>query len=280
MRKFLIFGLLSLCFLAVLTVYQLLKFSDKALHITFCDVDQGDAIHIRTPNGDDILVDGGPNAKVLDCLSNHMPFWDRQIEAVYMTHPDADHFTGLIGVIKSYKINYFGTSNAPKATGVFEELNRQLEIHQIKKNFVYKGDRVRTKDGFTMTILWPTHEFINNPSQDTNDYSLVQKLEYGKFTVLLTGDVPSVYLNSIMPGLERLDVFKPPHHGSKTGVDEFTFQYVVPKYAVISSGRKNKYGHPNKQVIDVLSDNKIPYKNTATDGDIEIVSDGEKWWVK
>lgn len=272
--------MISLAFLICLYGYQLIKFSDNKLHITFCDVGQGDGIHIRTPEGEDILIDGGPDSKVLNCLEKHMPFWDRQIEAVYMTHPDADHLTGLIYVIKSYKVIYFGTSKAPKSTAAFDELHKVLDQKNIKVNYLYKGDSLKTKSGLKMNILWPTHEFAQNPSEDTNDYSLVQFFQFGDFTALFTGDVPHVYLNSIMPGIKSLDLFKPPHHGSKTGVDEFTFQHIIPKFAVISSGRENRYGHPNKEVLDILQGLKIRYKNTADEGDIEIVSDGEKWYVK
>lgn len=280
MRQNLIFLLISLAVLILYICYQLLKYSDNKLHITFCDIGQGDAIHIRTNEGDDILIDGGPGSKVLDCLSKTMPLWDRKIEAVYLTHPDADHLTGLIDVVKNYKIIYFGTSKAPKDTEVFNELTKALSQKNIKVNYLYRGDVLKSKKGFEIKVLWPTQQFINNPGEETNDYSLVQLLTYGKFKALLTGDVPSIYLNSIMPGIDHLDLFKPPHHGSKTGIDEFTFQHIVPHFAVISAGRNNRYGHPNKEVLQILEKYKVPYKNTANVGNIEIISDGEKWSVK
>jgi competence protein ComEC len=75
------------------------------------------------------------------------------------------------------------------------------------------------------------------------------------------------------------DVFKNPHHGSKTGVDEFTFQHTKPKLAVLSVGAKNRYGHPSPEVIQILKENNIPYIDTKS-GDVEVISDGVKWWVK
>ncbi len=101
--KYLSFSLilvLSVVWLAVIT------FPDNNLHIIACDVGQGDAMLLTYKNFQ-VLIDGGPNSKVLPCLSGHMPFWDRQIEVVILTHPEADHFIGLIDVFKNYKIKYF-----------------------------------------------------------------------------------------------------------------------------------------------------------------------------
>ncbi len=274
-----LFLLISIVFLGILTLYHSILLTDKNFHLIFCDVGQGDGILIKTPGGQDIIVDGGPSDySMADCLSRHLPFWDREIDAVYMTHPDADHLTGLVEIIRTYNVKYFGMSNAPKSTQVYKELLKALRDKRIPADLVIKGDKISTKDGFKLTVLWPTIEFSNSKSEETNDYSLVQYLTFGKFTALLTGDVASVYLNSIMPTIGHVDVFKPPHHGSKTGVDEFTFQHNKPQIAVISVGEKNRYGHPSPEVLKVLADNNIPYKDT-TGGDVEVVSDGVKWWI-
>ncbi len=103
-------------------------------------------------------------------------------------------------------------------------------------------------------------------------------MSYGNFDALLTGDLPSTYLNSIMPLIHKLDVFKPPHHGSKTGVDEFTFQHLVPKFAVLSFGYHNRYHHPAPQVLEILKKFHIDYKDTLK-GDVEVISDGKKWRI-
>jgi competence protein ComEC len=274
-----LFTLLAMLFLVFLYSYHLIRFSDKNFHLIFCNVGQGDGILIRTPEGHDIIIDGGPQENSLtDCLTRHLPFWDRDIDIVYMTHPDSDHLTGLIGVVKSYNVKYFGTPKVKKETGVYDELMALLENKKIPVDWLIKGDAIKIKTGFSMVIHWPTKEFAAGIHDDANDYSLVQKVTYGNFNALLTGDVASVYLNSIMPLAGTIDVFKPPHHGSKTGVDEFTFQHNIPRFAVISAGLKNKYHHPAPEVLNLLREAGIPYKDTMH-GDIEIVSDGVKWWV-
>lgn len=280
MRRNFSFLLISVVFLGILTLYHSITLSDKNFHIIFCDVGQGDGILIKTPSGQDIVVDGGPSDNsMVDCLSRNLPFWDREIDVVYMTHPDADHLTGLVEIIRTYNVKYFGMSNAPKSTEVYKELLRVLQRKKIPTDLVVRGDRVSTKEGFKMETLWPSVQFSNSKSEETNDYSLVQYVTYKKFTALLTGDVTSVYLNSLMSTIGQIDIFKSPHHGSKTGVDEFTFQHTKPKLAVISVGAKNRYGHPSQEVLKVLKQNNIPYKDTRL-GDVEIISDGVKWWVK
>lgn len=280
MRRIIVFFLLSLDFLLFSYVYHSTFKSDRNFHLIFCNVGQGDGILLRTPGGFDVVIDGGPQENSMTkCLSRHLPFWDRTIDAVFLTHPDSDHLTGIIGIIESYNVRYFGTAKAPKDTEVYNELMKTLERKKIKVEWVFRGDKVKVADGTVMTAHWPTVNFLQNPSDDTNDYSLVHLVEFGNFKALLTGDIPSVYLNSIMPTVGSVDVFKPPHHGSKTGVDEFTFQHRVPKLAVISAGKKNKYGHPHKEVIQVLEAKKIPYTYTF-ERDVEIVTDGQKWWVE
>ena len=280
MRRIAVICLISMCFLLFLSAYHLISYSDNNFRLIFCVVGQGDGILIRTKTGIDIIIDGGPKENSMTkCLGRHLPFWDRTIEAVFMTHPDMDHLTGLIGVAKTYNINFFGTSKAPKDTEVYKELVSILEGKKVKIENAFRGDQLKTNDGLVMKVEWPTMAFINNPSKETNDYSLVHLLEFGKFRALLTGDIPSVYLNSIMPTVGSVDIFKPPHHGSRTGLDEFTFQHGVPSLAVISAGKNNRYGHPHKEVIQVLDQYKIPYKYTF-EGDVEVISDGAKWWLK
>jgi len=280
MRRILLFGLLSIAFLCVLGAYHLIQFSDNKFHLIFCNVGQGDGILIRTPQGRDIIIDGGLyENSMTDCLSRHLPFWDRTIEVIYLTHPDADHLTGLIGVLKSYNVGYFGTPDAPKGTEVYKELMGLLDEKKITKHSILLGDGLKTKDGVTVSTYWPTSGFVDLKSEETNDYSLVQMVKYGKFHSLLTGDIPSTYLNSIMPQINYIDVFKPPHHGSKTGIDGFTFQHIVPRYAVLSYGYHNRYHHPSPDVLSILKKYNIPYKDTLK-GDVEILSDGQKWSVK
>lgn len=281
MRRIFQFILISSLFLLGIFIYHSIAFSDKNLHLIFCNVGQGDGIFVRTPSGADIVIDGGPESgKMVGCLSRHMPIWDRTIEAVFLTHPDADHLNGLIPIIQTYSVKYFGTSKVPKESIGFAELMKSLRSKKVKVNYVFDGDEIRSKDGFDIKTFWPTEEFVNGIAQrDDNYYSLIQKISYGKFHALLDGDSPYQVLDPVMNSIDSLDIFKPAHHGSKTGTHEFTFRHLVPRLAILSFGLNNRYHHPSPEVLSLLTKYNIPYKNTLK-GDVEIVSDGKSWWVK
>src|SRR3989344_406066 len=154
-KKIVIVGSISFFFLGVFFVYQSLKFNDGKLHVVFCDVGQGDAVFIRTPKGSDILVDGGPNDSVLSCLANNMPFWDRDLELVISTHPDADHSTGLVSVIKRYSVLSFAMANMERSTNVFKELIKSLDEKNINRKFLKEKDRFVLTDDLILETEWP-----------------------------------------------------------------------------------------------------------------------------
>lgn len=201
-----------------------------------------------------------------------MPFWDREIELVFATHPDADHITGLVDVIKSYSVKSFNTVDASKNTAIFNALEAQIRDKKIPYRKVFAGDSFSFSDGVRLETKWPQKGF---KSTDSNEYSLVQLLKFGNFDLLLTGDITYQILNSLDLASESIEVFKLPHHGSKTGVDDLTFQKVRPRLAIISAGKNNPYHHPHPSVLSLLRKYKVAYKRTDIDGSIEIVTDGQ-----
>lgn len=253
--------------------YQSANLSDKTLlHIIFCDVGQGDGILIRTPSGADIVVDGGPqNGKMAACLAKYLPFWDHDIELMFATHPDADHIGGLVDVIESYTVKSFDTSGETKETNVFKKLNSLITEKKIPARIIATGDKFTFSDGVSLETKWPDQGFA---SSDTNEHSLVQILKYGDFRALLTGDITYQILDTLdFP--DSFQVFKIPHHGSKTGVDEETFHKIRAYFVPISAGKNNKYHHPHPSVIALLKKYGIFYRRTDEVGSIEIVTDGK-----
>lgn len=262
----------SLILLIALFSYQTGVVSEKRMHIVFCDVGQGDAIYIRTPGGVDILVDGGPSDRVLKCLEQNMPFWDKTIELVFATHPDADHITGLIPVIESYSVKSFNTVSKGKGTAIYKKIRDEIEKNKIPYQEIIAGDKFKFSDGVEVQIKWPSKNFAD---EDVNNYSLVQLLRYGNFDLLLTGDVGFEILNSLDLSKTTIEVFKLPHHGSKTGVDNSTFQKINAGLAIISAGKNNSYHHPHPSVLSLLKKYNVPSKRTDFNGEIEIVTDGK-----
>lgn len=290
MKKYLVYAFISLLSLGGLFFYQQGKFNDNKLHVVFCDVGQGDAIYIRTPENNDILIDGGPNDKVLNCLNNHMPFWDRDLELVVLTHPHADHVAGLISVLQRYNVIAFATADSTSSTDIYKELLKELKAKSIKQKTLVQGDRFMSPEGVVLVTEQPEASSLIAKSQETsvlgskaeyfdqNESSVIDVLTYKNFDVLLTGDAD---INSILDSAKgkRIEVLKVSHHGSKTGTNKKLLEEIMPELAVISVGKNNRYNLPYPQTIKDLKDLGIKYLRTDEAGDIEIISDGKSWQV-
>ncbi len=226
-----------------------LALPDAKLHVVFCDVGQGDAILVSLGT-QQLLIDGGPGKAVLDCLARHMPFYDRTIEAVLLTHRNSDHENGLKYVSERYTVD------------LFEPVMRQGDVLEM--------------GAARMEVLWPDNRVLGASTIGTeNDDGLVGILRMGDFDVLLTGDVQTKFY---FPGND-IEVIKIPHHGSKYGWDPQWWAGVKPDLAVVSAGVNNRYGHPTEEVLNTLEDLNIKLLRTDKNGEVEIVSDGVKWWV-
>lgn len=288
MNKYLYLFLASILVLAGLFFYQYAKFNDNRLHLVVCDVSQGDGIYIRTPGGSDILIDGGPDDSILNCLSKHMPFWDRDIEVVVLTHPHADHLTGLISVLKRYNVIHYFTENVKNNTLVYNKLQAALAVKNLTAKYTFSGDRIDFADKSSLLTVWPDKDWFENQklqdsqnsgkdnfSLDVNGFSVISLLSYGKFKALLTGDAGVLIEEQIAKTVGKIDVLKVPHHGSKTGISSLFLEEISPKLAIISVGAKNRYGHPAKEILDLLQKYNVKILSTDKNGEIEIVSDGK-----
>ena len=248
--------------LALLTVLvALATFPDNNLHILACDVGQGDAF-IIWKGTTQIVIDGGPNNTVLQCLGKHMPFWDRNIEAIVLSHPQQDHYYGLVEIFKRYKVANFIASDINVDSDVYKNL---VSVSTNAKRFYPNSDMIMRVGNMSFKILWPSKEYFeinkDDKSIDTNNFSVVLELYFQHFRALFTGDLPSAIEDQLVGALGNIDYLKVPHHGSKTSLNENFLDEVSPKIAVISSG--NKYGHPHQEVIDMLNQKHINIQRTA-----------------
>lgn len=295
----------------ILLVSFIWTLPDGNLHIVFCNVGQGDAAYIRFPDGRDMLVDGGPNNKVIDCLGRHMPFWDRQIDIVLGTHPQKDHIGGLPEVLRRYRVGYVVRSDVDTTSDIYREFLAAIKEKNVSVKFVVGSDVIGV--GSTkLSLLWPSSEQIAKGKEatlavqatratqagpatqektnssvlgasvgDLNDYSIVFWLRYGTFDAIFTGDadmrVEDKYRGTSL-ATDGIEVLKVNHHGSKTGMSEAYLEWLKPKVAVISVG-KNSYGHPSEEILAKLAKRGVQVKRTDKDGDIEVVSDGKGWKV-
>lgn len=269
---------------------------DGKLHIVFCDVGQGDATYVRFPDGRDMLVDGGPNDAVLSCLGKHMPFWDKTINLVVLTHPQKDHAGGLASVLARYNVEYFLKSNIGSEIESYTKLMDLISTKNTQVKLVEQGQMV-TVGATSLLALWPSKSQLalgtrlNQLSEqlaqvkgastdvELNDYSVVLWLRYGSFDALLPGDGDSHIQNNLAlnaVATDGVELLKVPHHGSKTAMTSEFLDALKPKLAVISVG-KNSYGHPAPETIDMLEHIGARVLRTDQAGDIEIISDGKNW---
>jgi len=311
--------------LAVTTVwFAVFSYPDKKLHLIACDVGQGDAI-LAVFGETQILVDGGSNNKVLECLDSHLPFWDRTIELIVLTHPQTDHFGGLIDVFKNYEVEKFLATSLDSSSRDYQALKEVVGGSATEVINPTSGMVIRLGTIY-LDIVWPTYEFLaenltaNSSSEvaegtparwkneggilgssittlDPNDFSVVAILRFGEFDALLTGDIGSDVINEILAteSVGDMEYIKIPHHGSKNGLTQELLDASTPEVAVISSGKNNSYGHPHKEVLDMLSRYNLsavrlnsPSKSgkaglrvfrTDMDGSVEVITDGDRIWM-
>jgi len=271
-----VFTILILAWVWVLAEEQ----GNNFLEIDFYDVGQGDAIFIETPNKKQILVDGGPDLTILEKLGKEMPFWDRYIDLVILTHPEYDHIGGLIEVIKRYEIGGILTNGVIRDTAEYREWTRIIEKEEIPVIIAQAGGVINLSDDIKLIILHPFESLSGQKIERANNTSIVAQLVYKDFEVLLTGDIEKeVERELVGTGINlQSDVLKVPHHGSKTSSTKSFIGAVNPILAVIQAGKDNSYGHPHQSVLSALS--SIATFCTAQDGDIEILTNGVNFRIK
>ncbi len=281
--------LLSLSFLAVIIWANIAKSpadqTQEAVQLFLLNVGQGDAILIQKADYQ-ILIDGGPDDKVLSELGKTMPPSDRKIEEVVLTHPHADHLRGLISVVDRYEIGKIRYTGASYESNGYKEFLDKIKQKNIPLDVPELGDKETLFPGGEVTYLWPGKKFEEKTEQNLNNVSLVMRFCYFSHCALLTGDQevdeqkemfghhvchPELVSGSPQTCLLSADLLKLSHHGSANGANELTFDTVKPKMAAISVGAENKYGHPHQGVIDLLGKYAVPYYRTDQNGTVKFV---------
>lgn len=279
MFKKILVSLILLLALASLAVWSVVyeEGGEKLLTVAFLDVGQGDAIFIESPSGAQVLVDAGPNSKVLGELGKIMPWYDKTIDMLVITNPDKDHIAGFIDVLKRYEVSYVIEPGTKNETETHELLQEMIEEKGLEKITARRGMKFDLGEGVYLRVLFPDRDVSE---QSSNDGSIVIQLVYGETEVMLTGDATSGVENQILSYSDtelQSDILKVGHHGSKTSTDKSFVSALDPMYAVISSGEGNRYGHPSEQVMDVLEHYELEILRTDTHGTVVFTSDGKEF---
>jgi len=252
-----------------------IKLPDGNLHIITCDVGQGDGILI-TYKDVQIINDGGPDNEILNCLSKHIPFWDRTIELVILSHPQKDHFGGLVEIFKRYKVKNYLYNDLSSSSPEYQLLTKEVGGSGLRSIYPDVGRVIRVGLIY-LDIVNPAKGYQNT---ETNGYSITYLLKYIGFKAIFTGDLsPDVSESLAISGvLGPVQYIKIPHHGSKEGLTENLLKALEPAVATISVGKNNTYGHPSPEIIEMLNKYNVKTFRTDVDGDVEIVTDGKRMW--
>jgi competence protein ComEC len=277
-KKFKKYLLLFLAVLALLIWSAVFLQTGGRLHVSFFDVGQGDAIFIRTPEDQKILIDGGPDNTVLYKLGTVLPFYDKEIDLVILTHPHADHLTGLLEVLKNYQVDQILTTGTVHTSPEYIQWLELIRENNIPCKIAQAGQVINLEKA-KMEILYPFEVLDGQKVDDLNDSSIVCRLTYGQISFLFTGDISEKIEKELIKSGYNLKstILKVAHQGSSTSSSSQFLQQVNPQIAIILVGKDNRFGHPTGEVLQRLAGFKV-YR-TDENGTVEIVSDGKRYEV-
>lgn len=270
--------------LFIVPVYWLVFSIDSNLKVNFLDIGQGDAIFINMPYGQNVLIDGGPDDKIISELNKVMFWWDKNIDLMILTHPHSDHVAGLIEVLKRYnvrKILYTGVVHSSPDYLAWLEMVKKKKIPVV---IIDRSQVINFGEKCYFEILYPTESLLGKEVDNLNSSSIIIKLIYKDISFLFTGDAEIEVENELVEFASNFeidkkidlhaDVFKAGHHGSDTSNSKSFLDLVKPEIVIIQSGKNNDFGHPSLRVIKRLE--RIGAKILRNDklGTIRIFSDG------
>lgn len=261
------------------------------------NVGQGSASLIITPDGKNVLIDGGPDAKVLTELGKIMPFYDRVIDLLIITHSHDDHVGGLIDVFERYDVKTVVYTGVVDDTKIYQRLLEAIKNEQAKvigavagKEFCFpsvSADKDEFSCQLNMKILYPINSLANKEIENPNDGSVVMLIEHGRNKIVVTGDleikgeseVVDAWQNKINFSNEDEVVYLAGHHGSNTSSSKKFLDFIKPDYSIISVGKKNKFNHPSLITTERLKARSKQVWRTDEAGSIKVLIKNNNWVI-
>ncbi|MFN8442701.1 MAG: DNA internalization-related competence protein ComEC/Rec2 [Caldilineaceae bacterium] len=281
-------GALSIAMLSLWFISSNLP--DHRLHLYFLDIGQGDGILIETPSGRQVLIDGGKEYdRLIHQLNKVLPWWDRSLDLVVLTHPDGDHMWAQEQLPLQYEIAKALITPITQASVDAEKWIEAMNKARTTVDLQQEGGKIDLGDGVILQVLWPPAGGFDPAEAQTDDHvdtsydnenGLVLRLEYGSFSSLFTADIGAPSEAALLERHSPLNatLLKVGHHGSKFSSSEPFIEAVNPQVAVIQVGQDNDYGHPHAATLQRLKGR--PILRTDIQGAIEVTSDGEQMWLK
>ena len=249
--------------------------AEDLLEIHYIDVGQGDAILIKGPGGENILIDAGTNSNTENLISYIQKQEVKSFTAVIGTHPHEDHIGGLDKVIDRFDVQSVYMPRVTHTTKTFEDVLDSIDRKGLRIKSAASGVKIPITFGDAM-FLAPVSETY----KDLNNYSGVLRLEYGDHVYIFTGDAEELsekeMLSTHSPALLRAQVLKVGHHGSVSSTSSDFLNTIQPIYGIISMGKDNSYGHPHKEILESLENSGVNVLRTDLDGTIVLKSNGKE----
>lgn len=275
-----------LVIIQILLLFVLKSPHQRDLLLVTCDVGQGDA-HLILYHDVQILVDAGERKDVLSCLGKYMPQSDHHIEIAIMTHPEFDHAGGFNAVLDRYEIGMLFANRVDNSTDSYRLLKNKVGDLSIPVIQPKDHDELKIDD-LVILFTHPSTDLVNtggkiqlgevNPALNLNDYSITFILSQGGVSALYTGDISPEQIGKMLSrsGIGHVNLLKIPHHGSKNGVTNQLLRDTTPDISVISVGKKNKFGHPDQEVLNLLSTYQTQVYRTDLLGDVAFKNENGK----
>jgi competence protein ComEC len=245
------------------------------LEVNFLNVGQGDAILIKTPLNQKILIDGGPDGKVLEELGRYLSWRDRTIDLIILTHPHADHLLGLIEVLKRYQVKQVMLTEVNYENQGYQYFLNLIKGQNIPKIVISGPKLLDFGDNCLLKIIYPREDISGTSVKKLNNTSIVSQLNCLGHKFLLTGDAEIETEKKLLA--ENIDlhseVLKLGHHGSKTASSLEFLQKVAPSLAIIEVGKDNQFSHPATSTLDSLNNLGINAWRTDLNGALQIMGD-------
>jgi len=273
-----------LMFFIFLFVVFSLFFEEKRdnLEVDFFDVGQGDSILIKAPDGQNILIDGGPDDSIIHGLNETLSLFDDHIDLMILTHPHSDHVSGLNNVLDNFSVGKIIYTGVTHTSPSYIRWLEKIKYNKIDFSIVDSGEKIILGDNLYLEILYPNVDLRQEEVENLNNTSIISRLVYNNHSFLFTGDAEGFVEDYLIDDNINIksNVLKVAHHGSKTGSLEF-LEKVRPEIAVIEVGAHNQFGHPAKEILDYLLNLNVKTYRTDLDGTIKIFSDGiDRLWVE
>lgn len=238
----------------VLFYFCFLEIPDNKLHVYFFDVGQGDGVFIKTPQNHQILIDGGPNSSILEQMGNVLPFFDKTIDLIVLTHPHSDHIIGAIEILKKYHVQNILFTGVNVKDDNYNEFLKEILTQNINVYIAEKNSDFLFGD-VMFDVVYPLKTIAFDEYANLNNSSIGIRVIYKNKTIFLTGDMESADEKKLIydnKNLGAVEILKAGHHGSKTSSSKEFLAIIKPKIAVICVGTNNKFKHPNIETLDNL----------------------------